>query len=140
MKFHPTCPYDAWFKAELDAIWPSLSADLSQVPTLPEHVGEQILVAILLRGCQAQNSRNIMLCREAAAEIPRDWLVPRIEKVAERALNLEDDWEYRRLFELCASFDDGLRHRLIARGLASDNVDVREAANDFLTCSSRFRT
>jgi hypothetical protein len=123
--------YDASFKAELDAISANISVDLTRVPTLPEYVGEAILAAILQRSCQCQNSRNIALGREAAAEVPPEWLIPRIETTAERVLNLDDEWEYRRLLELCSSFDDRLRNRLKKRGAASDNIEVREAASDF---------
>lgn len=131
MKFHPSDPHDVAFKTELDELCPNISADLSQVATLPEQTGENILEAILRRGCEAQHARNIMLGREAAKEIPRDWFVARIEGIAERVLNLEDEWEYRRLLELYRELDAGLLRRLVTRGLASHNPDIREAAEDF---------
>ena len=131
MQFHPSDPRDAAFKAELDELSPNISADLGRITTRSEQNGEQILEAILLRGCQAQHTRNIVLGRLAAAEVPRDWLVARIERVAARVLNLEDEWEYRRFLELCGELDAGLLQRLVAHGLVSDNAEIREAAEDF---------
>src|SRR5689334_11175402 len=83
MNFHPSDPRDSAFRAELEGLFPNISSDLSQVAALPEHRAEQILEATLSRGCKAQHSRNIVLGREAAKEMPRDWLVVRVEKVAE---------------------------------------------------------
>jgi hypothetical protein len=131
MQFHPSDPRDAAFKAELDKLSPNISTDLGDIATRPEQVGEQILEAILRRGCQAQHTRNIVLGRLAAAEVPRDWFVARVETVAARVLNLEDEWEYRRYLELCGELDAGLLQRLVARGLVSDNAEIREAAEDF---------
>jgi hypothetical protein len=88
-------------------------------------------------GCQAQNARSITLGRLVAVEIPREWFVARIEGVASRVLNLEDEWEYRRLLELYSGVDEGLLRRLIAHGLGSANADIREAAVEGLAFRNR---
>lgn len=131
MKLHPSDPRHLAFKAELDALWPNISADLSLVATLPADAADRIVEAILRRGCQAQNDCNIRLGREAAAEVPRDWILDRVEVIAERVLNLEDEWEYRRLLELYGGLDEGLVRRLVARGRLSDVPEIREAAEDY---------
>jgi len=122
--------YDMAFKAELDAIWPNLSADLGVIGSLPVPAAEQALAAILRRGCQGNHVRNITLGRAAAAEIPPDWLRERIEAAADHSLNLDDDQEYRRLAELLETLDAQLVLRLVQRGNASSNPEVREAAKD----------
>jgi hypothetical protein len=131
MNFHPADPWHVAFRAELEALMPNISTDLRLVPTLPPQTGEQILEAVLRRGCQAHHIGNILLGRAAIAEIPRDWLLGRIENTAKRVLNLEDEWEYRRLLEICDALDDGLLRSLVARGLRSADRYVREAAEDF---------
>jgi len=128
---HPSDPYDISFKAELNAIHPNLADDLGQVAGLSEQIGERVMEAILHRGCQAQNERNITLGRMAAAETPHDWFVEHVERTAARVLNLDDDWDYLRLLEMCENIDTELLKRLVARGSTSPDAGVREAAADF---------
>ena len=64
--------------------------------------------------------------------MPRAWAVEHIEWVAEPLVQLNDDWEYRRLLELHEGLDGGLLLRLAKRGLQNSNVDIRDAASDFI--------
>jgi len=54
----------------------------------------------------------------------------RIESTVSETLPFEE-WEYRRLLELYEMLDHSLLLRLIARGLSSDDCDLRMAAEDF---------
>jgi hypothetical protein len=132
MESHTPHPYDFAFAQELEAIQPGLARNLNLVESWPEAIGEQVITAILRRGCQSQNTRNITLGRDAALELPRAWLLARIERVAQQTLNLDDEWEYRRLLEMCEPLDKELFHRLVKRGLDSANAEIREAMTDHM--------
>jgi hypothetical protein len=131
MDFHLAHPYDRRLREDLDAIAPGLSDDLGFAAGLPEAQAERLVGLIIELACQCQNTRNITLGREAAAEVPRLWLLGRIEGVAERMLDLDDEWEYRRFLEVAELLDPGLLSRIISRGLTSGNAEVVEAAEDF---------
>lgn len=131
MKFNAVSPYDDRFQDELNKIYPAITDDLSLVGSLPEEIGRKATAAALGCACEAQNMRNITLGREALLEFPRSWLLARIEVIAEETLNLTDEWEYRRFVELCLLLDDELSRRQIAKGLASPNPEIREAARDY---------
>jgi hypothetical protein len=81
--------------------------------------------------CQPQNASRIVRGRQQVLALPRSWVLAHIERVAAAALDLSDDWEYRRLLELAALLDAGLLQRLVQFGLASSDHEVPEAAQDF---------
>ncbi len=83
--------------------------------------------------CQPQNAHRIVLGRQQVLAMPRLWVLQTIEAVASECLDLTDDWEYRRLLELANELDAAMVERLVQLGVASDDQDVREAANDFRT-------
>ena len=125
-------PYDERFQNALNAISPNLSEDLHRAGNLSDADADGLVALILEHACQCQNIRNIELGREAAAELPRTWLLERIERIAASQLDFDkDDYEYRRLLELSHSLDQQLFRRLVKRGLLSENADVREAAHHF---------
>lgn len=50
---------------------------------------------------------------------------------ADKILDLNDDWDYRRLLELLRDLDDmPLLKRFVVRGLEHTNADIAEAAED----------
>jgi hypothetical protein len=81
--------------------------------------------------CQPQNASRIVAGRQQVLALPRSWVMAHIEPVAAVALDLSDDWEYRRLLELAALLDAELVQRLVQLGLANSDPEVREAAQDF---------
>jgi hypothetical protein len=131
MTLNPADSYHRHFKAFLDAISPELAADLSAVTALPAAQADRVVAEILSCACQATHASLIELGREAAASLPRQWLMEQIERVADRTLNYDDEWEYRRLLELYKHLDDALLSRLVHRGINSKNSEIAEAAGDF---------
>ena len=131
MIFHPISPYDTAFQAKLEAIRPGVASNLPMAGSWPEAVGEQVIVTVLSYGCQSQNTRNIILGREAAKELPREWLLARIEPIAAQTLNLADPWEYRRLLELSFDLNTQLWRRFISQGASSISAEVREVAAEY---------
>lgn len=96
-----------------------------------EHPPLELLRSAVENACQPQNAWRIEQGREAVLAMPRAWVLQHIAAVAEEALDLLDYWEYRRLLELLTLLDPELVRRFVARGLASSDPDVREAAEDF---------
>jgi hypothetical protein len=62
--------------------------------------------------------------------MPRHWVLEHMASVASAALDLSDDWEYRRLLELFDLLDPELLRRFVLPGLSSADPDVRKAAED----------
>jgi hypothetical protein len=83
--------------------------------------------------CTAQSLPVIERGRAAVLAMPREWVLSNIEQAADAALDLTDEWEYRRLLELLLLIDDALARKLIDRGLASLKAEIRESAADFCT-------
>jgi hypothetical protein len=132
MKLYEISPIDRRVKEWLNLIQSDLYLHLELIPTLPEDTALKVLHYFIECSCQAQNIRNITLGREAISEIPREWVLKHIEKVANEMLNFEDDdWEFRRLAELYSLLDRRLVQELVKKGLRSRNPEVVEAAQDF---------
>ncbi len=110
----------------------------ASVPDLPDAVRQLdeatsglVVRELLEYACKSQTHRALTVGSGLLLEIDRAWLARRIEREAEAAVDfLDDDYEFLRLAELYERIDAGLLARLVARGLASANADVREAALD----------
>jgi hypothetical protein len=78
---------------------------------------------------------HIQAAREAIGQLPKDWILSRIESVAEPILasaSAQHQYEeYRRLLELFAQIGDhSLIRRLAERARAHEDEDVREAGEE----------
>jgi len=71
--------------------------------------------------------------RDAILSLPRDWVLSRIEDVAESLLTEGTYDEYRRLLELYVLLDPTLARRLAERAAQHSDADIQEAGQDFLT-------
>lgn len=124
-------PYDTMYRQRMDTFAENLASRLDTVPTLEPAICDAVMGYLLELACQAQNARNIVLGRTAILGVPRVWLLANIERYAEPLLQLQDEWEYRRLGELYTQLDDALLERLVIRGLSSQDEGIRQAAHDF---------
>jgi hypothetical protein len=120
--------YDDHTRQTLERFYPGLSENLELMVDLSPVSAEEAVRYLLSLACEAQNARNISLGREYLAEIPRDWLVERIESCAEFLLTSRGEWEFRRLLEVYSVLDETLTRRLVERGQASSIDEIREAA------------
>jgi ATP-dependent RNA circularization protein (DNA/RNA ligase family) len=125
-------PYEAEFKRRMERFQSGFGEGPEGILCLDPARANGAISYLLEVSCRAQNARNIELGRRALLSLPRDWLLGRIERIAQSTLDLEDEWEYRRLLELYRALEESLAQRLAARGLGSLNAEVREAAEDFL--------
>jgi hypothetical protein len=102
------------------------------MPTDPDKELADSLIYNLGQACQRSSPSANRAGWRGILDLPRDWALRHLEPFAERELDLEDEWEYRRLLEVCALLDRGLLERFIRRGLTSANPEVREAAAGYL--------
>ena len=70
--------------------------------------------------------------RDGILALPREWVLARIEVIAEPLLASGTYDEYRRLLELYALLDPMLTQRLAERAIQHPDLDVQEAGYDFL--------
>jgi hypothetical protein len=120
------------FRSHLNSLHPDLFAHLDLVPELEPNVGRAVLSYFLSAACQCQNILNIELGRASLLALPREWVLQHIEEAAEPLLRAEEEWEYRRLLEVCWKLDFELVRKLASRGMGSENPEVRETGEDCL--------
>ncbi len=103
-------------------------AVLSDLPTgeLEQVFEELVFLASFSHGA-------IQHIREQILRLPHDWVLSRIESVAEPLLANGTYDEYRRLLELYKQLDLGLARRLAERAVAHSDPDIQEAGQDFMS-------
>ena len=92
---------------------------------LSELFGELVFLA-------ASTHWAVQRARAAILRLPREWVLARIEVIAEPLLASGTYDEYRRLLELYALLDPMLTQRLAERAIQHPDLDVQEAGYDFL--------
>lgn len=116
----------------MDAFHAGLHRHPELITTLPDDTATAVLAYLLGLACEAQNDANISYGRRAITAMPLNWLAPRIHSVAERELNLTDDWECRRLLELYSEIDSSLLTRFAQVCCDSPDSEIAEAGRDFI--------
>lgn len=124
--------YIECFKHELNTIDLHLWTNLEQTPNLDSEKGEAVISYFLELACQCQDTLNIELGRAGLLTLPKERLIGKMESVAEPILELNDEWEYRRLLEVSWKLSDKLVRKLALRGIGSDNAEVVEIAKECL--------
>ena len=124
--------YGISHRTKLDSFHLGLSDNMAMITSLEKGKATAVLAYLLELACQAQSIYNIGLGRNSLMAIPRDWLLERIEQVAEPLIQRDQEYEFRRLLELYELLDAGLLRRVAERGRLSHNREIREAAEDFL--------
>jgi hypothetical protein len=95
------------------------------MPELPD------LADALRLACQTSYVPKTRQGRKLVLAMPREWVLANIATVAEKTLDLSDDWDYARFLELLVLFDESLLKQFVASGLTSQNLAVREIAEDY---------
>jgi len=125
-------PFEAGVRNRLNQVLPGLYDDLGQFVSLPEAEARKAIGLLLDYACQCQHIGNITIGRCALARIPQLPLTELLPACVEEVLDLEDEWEYRRLLELLVHLDSSLLSDYIRIGLGSPSPDIREAATEFM--------
>ena len=80
----------------------------------------------------AGHHKYVHIYRKFILALPRDWVLERVEAIAEPYLINGDMEEYRRYLELYLLLDEELTRKLAQRALAHSDPDVIEAGQDFI--------
>ena len=129
------------FRSKLDSFGKNISSDPGAVRFLEEPTKREVLAFLIVSACASQSVDANKAGMECIARLPMRWTIQAVEEAAKKALDFDDDYEYRRLLDVY----DYLRtrwsgektqvqmliDRLVEVGLASGNQDVREDAEAF---------
>jgi len=123
--------YSQYYIKQMNSFYPNLWECFDTLPSFPEEKSTEVISYLLGIACQSTHIGNIQLGRDSLWSLPRVWLVGKIQDIAYLTLDLNDDWEFRRLAEVYNTLDKNLLANLCQIGKQSKNPAVQEAANDF---------
>ena len=130
--------YEVSFRKTLNTFCEGLADNLQLITGLSENVAAEAIAYLVQLACESQNIANISLARQALSKLPPTWLVPRIHAIAEGNLDLNGEWECRRLLELYLSMNAALARTFAETSLLSQVDDVAAVGREFLTDPDRF--
>jgi hypothetical protein len=135
------------FWAYSEALRKFVSEGVDRVSLVRELIREDIVVALKLAEylsesehkqlfniwvAAASHHKHVQIYRKFILALPRDWVLERIEAIAEPYLVSGDLEEYARYLELYLLLDEELTRKLAQRALAHSDPDVVEAGQDFI--------
>ena len=82
-------------------------------------------------GLSATNIMPITIARDCLKQFPVEWVSPKIKQTVFHFIDITDDWDFRRLLELCDLISIDLLKWAITLGADSTNPDIIEAVDDF---------
>jgi len=99
-----------------------------------------LLPDLVSLACEPSYAPTIINARKVIMSLPKQW-VPRPNGSVHRyaSLKSDDDWESRRLLELCSLLDRDLTLKIAAIAAAHQDPEIREAGTDFLNNPEPFR-
>lgn len=124
-------------RESLEAVKSGLGTNLDSFDQLSPDVAIRALEVLLQFGCQSQHIGNIIAARNAALEISPHCVGKYLDTAVE-TLNLDDEWEYRRLLELLRLVNPRKLREYLECGRASVTDDTAEIAKDFAFYDSRY--
>ena len=125
-------PFEEMLISELNKISGFNYEDISKLDKLPLETSLEVLKVLVGFACESQNTALIMLGRTNICKIDKSWLAKHLIEVAKSCLDLNDEWEYRRLFELVLEAVPELKQEVADIGFNSANDDINEAAADLI--------
>lgn len=126
--------YTTFMYSILDEIYPNASKRIEDIDKLPIEIGIKMLSIIISYACQAQNTAIISIARMEFSKIPKHWVIQYIDNAVNMGIDLNDEWDYRRLLELISESKPYLNDVLksyISKDKLHSNLEIREAAEDF---------
>ena len=135
------------FWAYSEALRKFVSEGVDRVSLVRELIREDIVVALKLAEYLSESEHKqlfniwvggashhkyVQIYRKFILALPRNWVLERIEAIAEPYLASGDMEEYRRYLELYLLLDEELTRKLAHRALEHSDPDVIEAGQDFL--------
>ena len=104
---------------------------ISEIMALPEKTAAEVVGELISWACQPTNIMPITIARNCLEQFPVDWVSPKIKQTVFRFIDINDDWEYRRLLELCELISLDLLKWAIELNEKSTDPDIAEAVDDF---------
>lgn len=129
-------PYELNIRKALDKILPGAYDNIEKIGGFPTEIKKNILEILIKYACESQNVTAIMLARDRIKKIPSSCLFCIFLEASDAVIDSQDEWEYRRLLELVKEAVPDLLTLFIDRGLLSKEIEIREAAEDFLSLMS----
>lgn len=117
-KVNQTAGRNVWFKVQ-------------EIMDLSETTFDAVICELLGYACSATNVMPITIGRQCLQSFPADLMTEKIKKLAFSAIDMNDDWDYRRLLEVAKLISEDLLIWTISIGENSENRDIDEASNDF---------
>lgn len=106
-------------------------SNIKSLNELPIDKAREILSILLEFACKGQTHAYINISRKLILQIPLNWLLENFIIVVETTIDLNDEWEYRRLLELASYISKELLKWGVDIGLNSKDTEINEAAEDF---------
>ncbi len=104
---------------------------ISEIMALSEKTATEVIGKLIFWACNPTNIMPITIARNCLEQFPVDWVSPKIKQTVFRYIDINDDWDYRRLLELCELISLDLLEWAIELNEKSTNPDIVEAVNDF---------
>lgn len=103
----------------------------SEIMSLSDTLASEVIGTLLSWACQPTNVLPITIARDCLKQFPVEWVSPKIKQTVFRFIDITDDWDFRRLLELCDLISIDLLKWAITLGADSTNPDIIEAVDDF---------
>ena len=91
---------------------------ISEIMALSEKTAAEVVGELVSWACDPTNIMPITIARNCLEQFPVDWVSPKIKQTVFRFIDINDDWDYRRLLELC---------ELISLDLLKWAIELKEA-------------
>lgn len=105
--------------------------EINRLHQYPLQESLRVLQELVEYACLSQNYVAVELGRKKIKEIDKEWLKIHLFEVANKCINFNDDYEYSRLVELVLLVTPERENEVIRIGLNSENIDVKEIAEDY---------
>jgi hypothetical protein len=115
---------------KIDRLHAGASERLDRIDELPSSASKMIVNILLQEACQSQHVGAITSARRVMRTLPPLWLSSVLHAAIEETVDLDDEWEYRRLIELLKELKSGLLAYYLDYGLASGSSTIHDAATD----------
>ena len=115
---------------KINSLHPGAVDQLDRIDELPDSTRKMLVNILLKAACQSQNVGNITSARKMMLRIPPAWLASALHDAIEAVVDLNDEWEYRRLIELLKELKSELLIHYLDYGMAVGSSAIYEAAMD----------
>ena len=109
----------------------------SEIMSLSDTLACKVIGTLLSWACQPTNIMPITIARDCLKQFPVEWVSPKIKQTVSGFIDITDDWEFRRLLELCDLISLDLLKWAVTLGADSTDPDIIEAVDDFNEYISR---